>query len=86
MARPLARGRVLGLSRLTAPTHSAGFWLALWAAAAAASFVALIPVLFDRGPPAPGYEVIHTLSGRLLRGVRPHRLAPPPRQRASAVC
>jgi signal transduction histidine kinase len=35
----------------------------LWAATAAASFVALIPVLFDRGPPLPGNEVIHTLSG-----------------------
>ena len=35
---------------------------ALWALAAA-SFAALIPVLFDRGPPVPGYDVIHTLSG-----------------------
>src|SRR5215210_7657960 len=63
VARPAARGRVHGLSRLTAPTHGAWFWTALWAAAAVASFVALIPVLFDRGPPLPGYEVIHTLSG-----------------------
>jgi signal transduction histidine kinase len=63
LARPVARDRLRGLSRLTAPTHSAGFWVGLWAATAAASFVALIPVLFDRGPPQPGYEVIHTLSG-----------------------
>ena len=59
MARPVARGRLRGLSRLTAPTHGAAFWLALWAAAAAASVTALIPVLFDRGPPVPGHDVIH---------------------------
>jgi signal transduction histidine kinase len=63
VARPVARGRVQGLTRLTAPTRSPWFWTALWVAAAAASFVALIPMLFGRGPPAPGYEVIHTLSG-----------------------
>jgi signal transduction histidine kinase len=48
---------------LTAPAHGAAFWLALWAAIATASFIALIPVLFGRGPPVPGYAVIHTLSG-----------------------
>jgi signal transduction histidine kinase len=62
VARPAARGRAQGLSRLTAPMRSAWFWTALWAAAAAASVVALIPV-FDRGTPVPGYEVIHRLSG-----------------------
>ena len=46
LAPPAARARVWGLSRLTARTHSTGFWLALWAAVAAASFAALIPVLF----------------------------------------
>jgi signal transduction histidine kinase len=63
MARPVARGRVAGLSRLSAPTHSAWFWVALWVTVATAGFVALIPVLFDRGPPQAGYDVIHTLSG-----------------------
>ena len=63
VARPAGRGRVHGLSRFTAPTHSPWFWLALWAAVTAAGFVALIPVLFDRGPPVPGWDVIHTLSG-----------------------
>jgi hypothetical protein len=63
VARPVARGRVEGLSRLTAPTHGASFWLALWAAAAAAGFAALIPVLFDSGPPVPGYDVLNILSG-----------------------
>jgi signal transduction histidine kinase len=63
VARPVARGRVHRPSRLAAPAHGPWFWPALWAAAAAASFIALIPVLFDRGPPLPGYSVIHTLSG-----------------------
>ena len=56
-------GRVHGLSRLTAPVHGARFWAALWAAAALAGFAALTPVLFDRGTPVPGYDVIHTVSG-----------------------
>jgi signal transduction histidine kinase len=55
------RGRALG--RLTAPTHGRGFWLALSVAAAAAGFVALIPVFFDSGTPLAGYEVINRLSG-----------------------
>jgi signal transduction histidine kinase len=63
VARPAARGRAPGLTRLTAPVRSGWFWVALWAVAAAASFVALIPVLFDRGAPVPGYDVIHRLSG-----------------------
>ena len=63
MARPVARDRVPALSRLTAPTHGGTFWLALWAVTAAASVTALIPVLFDRATPVPGYEVIHNLSG-----------------------
>jgi signal transduction histidine kinase len=48
---------------MTARRHGAGFWMTLWAVAAAASVTALIPVLFDRGPPVPGNEVIHRLSG-----------------------
>ncbi len=36
---------------------------ALWPLLAAASFAALIPVFSDGGPPVPGYDVIHTLSG-----------------------
>jgi signal transduction histidine kinase len=51
------------LSRLTTPTHSRWFWLAMWLLTAAASFVALIPAIFDRGPPVAGYDVIHTVSG-----------------------
>jgi signal transduction histidine kinase len=62
LARP-ARARVEELSRLTAPTRSRWFWLALWTSAAAAGFVAQIPALFDRGPPVPANEVLHNLSG-----------------------
>ena len=63
VARPVARHRVEGLKRLTAPTRSPWFWVALWTAAAVASFVALIPALFDRGPPMAINDVIHSLSG-----------------------
>ena len=64
VARPVARGRAQGLSRLTAPAHGPWFWLALWAAAAAASFVALIPVLFARrARRSRATRRIHTLSG-----------------------
>src|SRR3954468_14125781 len=62
-ARPVARARRRRLSRLTAPTHGRAFWLALWTAVAAASVTALVPVLFGRSAPVPGYEVIHRLSG-----------------------
>src|SRR3954467_1901838 len=61
LARP-ATG-VDGLGRLTAPTRSPWFWLALWISAAAAGFVAQIPALFDRGPPVAANEVFHNLSG-----------------------
>src|SRR3954469_13408622 len=63
LARPVRRGGVPALSRLTAPTHGRAFWLALSVAAAAAGVAALIPVIFDRGPSLPGYAVINRLSG-----------------------
>jgi signal transduction histidine kinase len=63
VARPVARRRVEGLSRFTAPTRSPLFWVALWVAVAAASFAALVPVIFDRGPPMAVNDVIHSLSG-----------------------
>src|SRR6476620_11937428 len=62
LARPVNGGRVQ-LSRLTAPRHGRGFWLALTLAAAVAAFAALSPVIFDHGPPLPGYAVINRLSG-----------------------
>jgi len=63
VARPVARGRIHGLSRLTAPTHSAWFWIALWIATAGATFAAFIPVPFDDTAPVPLYEVLHNLGG-----------------------
>jgi hypothetical protein len=63
VARPGARRRVEELSRFTAPTRGRWFWLALWTAAAVASFAALIPLLFDRGPPMALSDVLHSLSG-----------------------
>jgi signal transduction histidine kinase len=62
-ARPVVHGRTDALSRLTAPTRSPWFWLALWAATAAASFAALIPVLFHSGPPMAADDVLGSLSG-----------------------
>src|SRR5215218_9571885 len=63
VARPVARGRTQALRRLTAPTHSPSFWLAMWAAAGVAGFVALRPALAGDGEPVPAHEVIHLLSG-----------------------
>jgi signal transduction histidine kinase len=63
VARPVAHSRLHGLRGLTAPTHSAWFWRALWLAAAAAGFGALAPAVPGDGPPVPGEEVIHDLSG-----------------------
>jgi signal transduction histidine kinase len=63
VARPTAHARLHGLSRLTAPTRSAWFWLALWISVAAAGFVALIPAFFGDGPPEPAQELFHDLSG-----------------------
>jgi signal transduction histidine kinase len=63
VARPVTRSRVQAPSRWTAPVHGRRFWLALSIAAAAAGLAALIPVLFGRGPPVPGYAVINRLAG-----------------------
>jgi signal transduction histidine kinase len=62
IARAPERGRLRGLGQLTARTHGTRFWVALWAAGAAAGVIALIPV-FAGDPPVPGNEVIHRLSG-----------------------
>jgi signal transduction histidine kinase len=62
-ARPAAHRRVEDVRRLTAPARGPWFWLALWTTTAAASFAALIPALFDRGPPMRLDDVFHSLSG-----------------------
>ena len=59
----VARPRVHGLGRLTAPTRSPWFWLALWVATGAAGLIAQIPALTAGGPPVPVSEVFHNLSG-----------------------
>ena len=84
VARPVTRGRVQALSRLTAPTHGRGFWLALSVAAVAAGFVALIPVIFDRGPPLSGVRRDQQALRRLVHGVWSARVAPAAGQRGRA--
>ena len=81
VASPPARARVHGLGRLTAPTHSPWFWLVLWIATAAAGFVAQIPALIGRRPAGAGERGAPQPLRRLLRGVRPHRVAQAPGQR-----
>jgi signal transduction histidine kinase len=61
VAGPPARAR--GLHGLTVRTRSRWFWVALWAATAAAGVVAQIPVLTRGGPPVAVDDVIHNLSG-----------------------
>ncbi len=51
------------LHRLSAPTHSVAFWVSLWIAAFAAAVVALFPVIFQRGLPVAGSEVVFRLVG-----------------------
>jgi signal transduction histidine kinase len=63
VARPVGRGRLEALGRLTAPTHGTGFWVALWVAVIAAGAVAMIPVLSPSGAPVPLAGVMHILSG-----------------------
>src|SRR4051794_17899593 len=63
VARPIPHARAERVSRLTAPTRSAWFWIAMWIAAGAAGFAALIPVLFGTSTPMPLYDVFHSLSG-----------------------
>src|SRR3954471_12525042 len=63
VARPVRHSRVPALSQWTAPAHARRLWLAVSVAAAVVGFAGLIPVLFDRGPPLPGYAVINRLAG-----------------------
>jgi signal transduction histidine kinase len=63
VARPAARARVRGLGRMTAPTHSPWFWVALWISVIAAGLIAQIPALFESSAPVPANEVMHNLSG-----------------------
>jgi signal transduction histidine kinase len=49
-------------SRFTAPTRGAGFWVALWIAAVAAEFGALVPIIFGDSV-VVGADVVYRLVG-----------------------
>ena len=49
--------------RFAAPRRRAGFWVAMWALAAAAAFVALVPIIFAHGAAVAGADVVYRLVG-----------------------
>ncbi len=49
--------------RFAAPARRLGFWLALWAAAIAAEFGALVPVIFPAEERVPAVQVVYRLVG-----------------------
>src|SRR4051812_38717883 len=49
--------------RFTASRRSAGFWIALWTAAAVAEFLALVPILFPGDAPVEGADLVYRLVG-----------------------
>jgi signal transduction histidine kinase len=53
----------LSPARFTAPGRSLWFWVALWLAAIATEFGALVPVLFDAGTPLQGLDVLFRVTG-----------------------
>jgi signal transduction histidine kinase len=63
VAAPVSRRSAQVLSRFTARRRSTTFWLAFWVAVAAAEFGALVPVIFGRAEPLPGWEVVYRLIG-----------------------
>ena len=52
-----------GSSRFTASGHSSGFWVSLWALAAAAEFGALVPIVFGTAAEIEGADVVYRLVG-----------------------
>jgi signal transduction histidine kinase len=63
IAPPVSRRGADVLSRFTAHAHGTAFWVALWIVAAAAEFGALVPVIFGREEPVPGWEFVYRLIG-----------------------
>ncbi|HEX5898531.1 MAG TPA: hypothetical protein VFY32_03950, partial [Solirubrobacteraceae bacterium] len=51
------------MGRFAAPERRLGFWLALWAAAVAAEFGALVPVIFPGDERVPAVQVVYRLIG-----------------------
>jgi signal transduction histidine kinase len=63
VARPVSRRGADVLHRFAVRDRPAGFWIALWIAAAAAEFGVFVPVIFAHGAPHPGYDVAFRLLG-----------------------
>src|SRR5262249_6951977 len=63
VAAPVSRQSAQILTRFTAREHGTAFWVALWLAAAAAEFGALVPVIFDTAGPVAGWQVVFRLVG-----------------------
>jgi signal transduction histidine kinase len=64
VARPVSRRRSAHvLSRFTGRERGIRFWVAMWVVVAAAEFGALVPVIFGRTEPVPGWEVVYRLIG-----------------------
>src|SRR3954447_13651614 len=63
VAPPVSRRSADVLTRFGARAHGTEFWVALWVAAAAAEFGSLVPVIFGRAEPVPGWEVVYRMIG-----------------------
>ncbi len=63
VAAPVNRRSAQVLGRFTARRHRPWFWITLWVAAAVAEFGALVPVIFGRDPPVPGWEIVYRMIG-----------------------
>jgi signal transduction histidine kinase len=63
VAPPVTRRSADVLTRFGTRAHGTEFWVALWVAAAAAEFGAMVPVIFGRAEPVPGWEVVYRMIG-----------------------
>jgi len=63
VARPVTRRNAHVLTRFPVHEHSGAVWAAMWAAAAAAEFGALVPVIFAHGAPQKSYDIAFRLLG-----------------------
>jgi signal transduction histidine kinase len=63
VAPPVTRRSAHLLSRFAVRKRRAGFWVALWLAAAATEFAVLVPVIFGSAGARPGYDLVFRLIG-----------------------
>jgi signal transduction histidine kinase len=63
VAPPVTRRSAHLLSRFAVRERRAGFWVALWLAAAATEFAVLVPVIFGSAGARPGYDLVFRLIG-----------------------